>query len=274
MSVFLVTGAGRGIGRGIALELSRGGHRVGIHYNRNRDAALRTARECLALLQALRSSGAAAGQTAPDPPRATAPEDYCFQADLARTDERTRLLGEVAERLGAIDGLVNNAGMAPRVRADILEATEESWEEVVRVNCQGPYFLTQAVARLWTERPSETVRRIVFITSVSAEMASTNRGEYCVSKAALSMTARLFAARLAGEGILVFEVRPGIIATEMTSGVRAKYDSLIADGLVPQKRWGEPDDVGRIVRAIADGAADFAAGSIINADGGLSIPRM
>jgi len=163
------------------------------------------------------------------------------------------------------------------VRADLLDATEESFEELVRTNLQGPYFLTQAIARDQIARrradPSFTAS-IVFVTSVSATMASTNRGDYCVSKAGLSMAARLFAARLAPEGIPVYEVRPGIIATDMTATVRDVYDRRIADGLVPDRRWGTPDDVGRIVAALLRGDAPYATGTIVNVDGGLSIPRL
>src|SRR6185295_9608619 len=172
-----------------------------------------------------------------------------------------RLVAFVRDRYGVVNALVNNAGRAPRVRADLLEATEESLEEVLRTNLQGPYFLTQAIVRDQVERrridPSFEAS-VVFITSVSAEMASPNRGEYCVSKAGLSMAARLFAARLAEHGIPVFEVRPGIIATDMTAAVRESYDRRIADGLVPERRWGGPDDVGRAVAALVRGDVPYA----------------
>lgn len=288
MTTILVTGASRGIGRGIALELARSGHRVAIHYNRNRDAALQTAVDCRALNHD--------GDLTPD--------DDLFQADLSSSAERERLVDEVFSRYGDLDGLVNNAGMAPRQRADLLSASEESFEEVLGVNLRGPYFLTQLVARHWVEasgglpaagaRPHASSRaaadvasssapaadepaaakRIVFVTSVSADMASPERGEYCVSKAALSMAARLFATRLAPEGILVFEVRPGIIATDMTSGVKEKYDARIGAGLVPQGRWGEPGDIGKAVAGIMAGTLDFSAGSVITSDGGLHLPRL
>jgi len=180
-------------------------------------------------------------------------------------------------RYGALHALVNNAGRAPRSRADLLDAREESFEELMRTNLQGPYFLTQAIAREQAMRrqadPAFTAA-IVFITSVSAEMASVNRGEYCVSKAGLSMAARLFAARLAIHGIPVYEVRPGIIETDMTAGVKEAYDRRIAEGLVPERRWGTPDDVGRLVAALLRGDAPYATGSIVNVDGGLSLPRL
>jgi NAD(P)-dependent dehydrogenase (short-subunit alcohol dehydrogenase family) len=197
--------------------------------------------------------------------------------DIASGEQRTRFAQALCARHGALNAVVNNAGRAPRVRADILDAREDSFEELIRTNLQGPYFLTQALAR------EQTMRRhadpgfraaIVFVTSVSAEMASTNRGDYCISKAGLSMAARLFAARLAAHGIPVFEVRPGIIATDMTAGVKEAYDKRIADGLVPERRWGTPEDVGRVVAALVRGEAPYATGSIINVDGGLSLPRL
>jgi NAD(P)-dependent dehydrogenase (short-subunit alcohol dehydrogenase family) len=163
------------------------------------------------------------------------------------------------------------------VRADIVDATEDSFEEVLRTNLQGPYFLTQAVARDMLERvrTDATFRcAIVFITSVSAEMISINRGEYCISKAGLAMAASLFAVRLAPHGIPVYDVRPGVIATDMTSAVKDTYDRRIADGLVPEARWGQADDVGRTVRALLRGDLPYATGSVIHVDGGLSLPRL
>jgi NAD(P)-dependent dehydrogenase (short-subunit alcohol dehydrogenase family) len=203
--------------------------------------------------------------------------DY-WQADIGVASDRTRLLASIAERLGPLHALVNNAGRAPRVRADLLSATEESFDEVLRTNLQGPYFLTQAVARLLlgldAGEPGSAPRAIVFVTSVSAGMASPQRGEYCVSKAGLSMAAKLFAVRLAPDGIPVYEVRPGIIATDMTAGVKEMYDKRIADGLVPEGRWGQPDDVGRAVAALVRGDVAYATGTVFHVDGGLSIPRL
>ena len=198
-------------------------------------------------------------------------------ADLASPGDRAALVEEIRSRFGAINALVNNAGRAPRVRADLLDATEESFEDLVRTNLQGPYFLTQAIARDQIERRRAEPRfeaSIVFITSVSADMASVNRGEYCVSKAGLSMAVRLFALRLAEHGIPVFEVRPGIIATDMTAAVTEVYDRRIADGLVPERRWGRPDDVGRAVAALVRGDVPYATGTVIHIDGGLSMPRL
>ena len=200
-----------------------------------------------------------------------------LRGDLARSDDRARFVAEARARFGAVNALVNNAGRAPRVRADLLEATEESFDEVLRTNLQGPYFLSQAIARDQVERRRADLSfaaSITFITSVSAGMASPNRGEYCVSKAGLSMAARLFAVRLAEHGIPVYEVRPGIVATDMTAGVRETYDRRIAGGLVPERRWGQPDDVGRVVAALVRGDFPYATGTVINVDGGLSVPRL
>src|SRR5262245_29607970 len=220
----LVTGGTRGIGLGIARALAREGWTLAL-------GGTRADADVAPVLAELRAGGA---------------EVHYVRGDLARRDDRARIVGEAQARLGAgINALVNNAGRAPRVRNDLLEATEESFEDLLRTNLQGPYFLTQAIAHAQVERrraDSSYAASIVFITSVSAEMASPNRGEYCVSKAGLSMAARLFAARLAADGIPVFEVRPGIIATDMTKGVRDAYERRIADGLVPENRWGQPDD--------------------------------
>ena len=248
----LVTGGTRGIGLGIARALAADGWRLALCGVRGADA--------VAPLLETFSGGA----------------DY-FQADVSSPADRARLADEVAERYGAVNALVNNAGRAPRVRADILEATEESFEELLRINLQGPYFLTQALARQMAARkqsdPSFTAS-IVFVTSVSAEMASIARGEYCVSKAGLAMAARLFAVRLAPLGIPVFEVRPGIIATDMTAGVRETYDARIANGLVPERRWGQPEDVGRAVAALLRGDIPYATGTVLHVDGGLTIPTL
>jgi 3-oxoacyl-[acyl-carrier protein] reductase len=255
-----VTGAGRGLGRGVALQLAAEGCSVAINYAGNLAAAEETAALC--------RKAAASGEQAFVP----------LQADIGSRADRARLVGETLARLGRIDALVNNAGMAPRVRADLPAATEESFEEVLRVNLQGPYFLTQAVARHWLEaRPAPALPsgfKIVFVTSVSANTASTERGDYCISKAGLAMAAQLWAARLAKENIQVVEIRPGIMATDMTAGVKDKYDRLLAGGLVPQNRWGTPEDVGRAVRAIIAGQFPFSTGAVISVDGGLSLRRL
>jgi NAD(P)-dependent dehydrogenase (short-subunit alcohol dehydrogenase family) len=251
----LITGGTRGIGLGVARALAREGWNLAL-------SGVRLAAEVAPALDELRAAGVLVSYDA---------------ADLADRAQRTRLADALRERHGALDALVNNAGRAPRVRADLLEAGEESFEELIRTNLQGPYFLTQAIAREQVaRRAADPAFRpvIVFITSVSAEAASVNRGEYCVSKAGLSMAARLFALRLAGHGVPVYEVRPGIIQTDMTAGVKETYDKRIADGLIPERRWGTPDDVGRVVAALLRGDAPYATGSIIDVDGGLSLPRL
>jgi len=258
--VVLVTGASRGLGRGIALELAGAGYSVAINYAGNKAAA----EECRNLCVAAAKSDTQRFQI--------------FQADIGDTVQRKRLADEVFDSFGCLDALVNNAGMGPRVRADILEAGEESFSELMRVNLQGPYFLTQAVAARWlkTKGPSaiQTGRKIIFISSISAETASVGRGEYCVSKAGLSMAARLWATRLADSNIQVYEVRPGIMETDMTSGVKGKYDALIAQGLVPQNRWGNPLDTGKAVRSLIGGDFAFSTGSVIHVDGGFHLPRL
>lgn len=294
MGVILVTGASRGIGRGIALALSQSGHTVAVHYNGNRQAAEQTVAACQEQLAAAagvqaQGSGGTGGQareggqpggqaqgsggTGGQAREGGAPP-AAFQADISDAGSRERLVTEVLEHYGALDGLVNNAGIAPRRRDDILEAQESIFEEVMAVNLNGPYFLTQLVARHWSQNPGQQTRRIVFVTSVSSVMPSTNRGEYCISKAALSMAVQLYAARLAELGIPVIEVRPGITKTDMTAGVTEKYDTLIADGLVPQRRWGLPEDTGQVVRAVMDGQLDFSTGSVIATDGGLLIQQL
>src|SRR5262245_57122597 len=251
----LVTGGTRGIGLGIARALAAEGWQLSL-------CGVRAEAEVASVLDELRHGGATVHYTA---------------ADLASRDDRERLVAGVRSTFGAVNVLVNNAGRAPRVRADLLDATEDDFADLLRTNLHGPYFLTQAIVRdQFARRRTEPdfAASIIFITSVSAEFASINRGAYCVSKAGLSMTAKLFASRLAADGIPVYEVRPGIIATDMTAAVRDVYDARIADGLVPARRWGQPDDVGRVVAALARGDLPYATGSIIDVDGGLSLPRL
>lgn len=238
--VALVTGASRGIGRGIALDLART-HTVVATYRGRRDAAESLQAECGAEI---------------------------VQSDIANPSDREALIGHVRQKYGRLDLLVNNAGIAPRERKDILEATEEIYDEVLNTNLKGPYFLTQLAARLMVEQGSG---RIVYVTSISAYTASTMRGEYCISKAGLAMAVSLWAARLAPHGIGVFEVRPGIIRTDMIEKVRDIYEEKAKSGLLPQGRLGDPADVARAVRAIADGLIDYGTGTVINADGGFHL---
>ncbi len=256
----LVTGSSRGLGRGVALRLASAGHSVAIHYASNRAAAAETAAAC--------------ANAAPS-------RDQAFPVvggDIGDSAARARLMAEALEAFGRLDALVNNAGIAPRVRADITEATEEIFDEVLAVNLKGPYFLSQLAARHWLANPGQSALpggyKLIFVSSLSADAASTNRGEYCISKAGLAMANKLWAARLAEAGIQALELRPGIMATDMTAGVKEKYDTLLAGGLVPQKRWGNPEDVGLAVESILGGAFPFSTGDTINIDGGFHLKRL
>jgi 3-oxoacyl-[acyl-carrier protein] reductase len=250
--IAIVTGGARGIGLGISRELAAAGWDLAI-------AGVRAPGDVQAVIGELTAGG---GRV------------HYVQADVADAASRARLVEEVIATLGTPSALVNNAGRAPRVRADLLEASAESFEEVLRTNLEGPYFLTQAVANAMLADASAPRRGIVFITSVSAEMASVNRGDYCVSKAGLSMAAKLFAVRLAADGIAVYEVRPGVIATDMTAGVKDKYDQRIAEGLIPDARWGTAADVGKMVALLLREDVRYATGSVVHVDGGLTIPRL
>jgi len=266
--VALVTGASRGIGRGIAIELARLGFSLAINYARNREAAL----ECKGLCVQAATSGAHAALKG-------GATSEVFQADVSKAQDRVGLLKAVQERFGWIDLLVNNAGVPPTVRVDLLEASEESFDRVMNINARAPYFLTQAVANFWIaglkQRPEKSGKpKIVNISSVSAYAPSVNRGEYCMSKAALSMMTQLYAARLAEYGINVYEIRPGIVLTDMTGPVKEKYDGMISGGLTPLARWGTPEDVGRAVAAIAEDRFPFSTGEVINVDGGFHIRRL
>lgn len=257
--VALITGGSRGIGRGIALELARLGWDLVVNYAGNEIAARQTAQDCV-------RDAKAAGHLI----RA----EIC-QADVGSSAERGRLVDAAFQTFERIDLLVNNAGVAPSIRADLLEATEESFDRLISINVKGPYFLTQLIAKKMVQQTkSGRAPKIVTITSVSAYAASTNRGDYCVAKAALSMLTPLYAARLAEHGIRVYEIRPGIIATDMTGPVKEKYDKLIAEGLTPLPRWGEPSDVGKAVAAIAMDLLPFSTGEVINVDGGFHLRRL
>jgi len=253
--VALVTGGTRGIGLASAEALAREGWDLAVCGVRGQEAVQPA-------LQKLRDAGAAV---------------LYVRADIGEDDALERLVSAVRERFGRLDALVNNAGVAPRERKDILEATRQSFDRLIRVNLRGPYFLTQAVARYMLElKGADPSFRgcIVFITSISAAVASVNRGEYCISKAGLSMASLLWATRLAGDGIAVYEVRPGIIKTDMTAGVTAKYDALIEQGLTLQRRWGTPEDVGKAVAMLARGDLAYSTGQVITVDGGLTVHRL
>lgn len=249
--VALVTGGSRGIGRGICLALAEARYGVAVNYRSSRSSANETVAECLAK---------------------GAPRAWACSADIANSAQRTQLVENLVDETGRIDVLVNNAGISSPVRGDMLEVTPENWDTVLNTNLTGPYFLTSLVAKQMIAMRSAGVMPrgvIVNISSVSAYIASTARAEYCVSKAGLAMMTQLFAHRLAPEGIGVFEIRPGIIRTDMTRGSEAKYDALIAEGLTPIRRWGEPEDVGKAVVAVASGQFSFSTGEILNVDGGM-----
>jgi 3-oxoacyl-[acyl-carrier protein] reductase len=257
----IVTGASRGIGRAIAVELGRLGFNVAINYNSNAAAA----EEAAGIVKD------AGGQA------------LIVQADIASRDDHRKLVDAAESSFGPVHLLVNNAGVAPKVRADLLDMGEESWDYVLDTNLKGPFFLTQLVAnRMIAAKPRDghhaafqgTFRGIVNIASISSYTASVNRGEYCVAKAGISMMTRVYAARLAAHGINVYEVRPGVIATDMTGAVKAKYDKLIIEderGIQPIRRWGQPEDVAHAVAAIAEGRLPYSTGEVINVDGGFHL---
>ena len=257
--VALVTGASRGIGRAIAIELARVNYDVMINYASNHAAA--------------DDARAAVKAASSDPSN----QVEVFRANIADAAERDSLLQQTREQFGRLDLLVNNAGIAPAQRVDLLDATVESFDDVVGTNLKGPYFLTQAVARWMIEQRGAVADynpAIINITSISAYTASPERGDYCISKAGLSMMTKLFATRLANEGIRVYEIRPGVMSTDMTAGVKTKYDRLIDADLTPIKRWGTPEDVGRAVVAIATDLLPFSTGEVINVDGGFHLRRL
>ena len=254
--VALVTGASRGLGRGIAQACARAGYDAAIHYVSNEAAAHETVALCRA--------------AAVSPDQRFKP----IRGDISVAADRATLFAAALDSFGRIDALVNNAGIAPPIRADLTETAESSFDQVLSVNLKGPHFLSQIAARYWLERTPAAPAKLIFVTSISADTASVNRGEYCMAKAALSMSAQLWAARLADRGVDVFELRPGIMETDMTAGVKEKYDALIATGLVPQMRWGVPEDVGRAVEAILRGYFPFSTGAVIPVDGGFHLRRL
>lgn len=253
--VALITGGTRGIGLGISTSLAREGFDLALCGRRFPDEVADT-------LGALRDLGV---------------EVYYSVADVADPTARQQLIDSVRNHYGRLHVLVNNAGVAPLERRDLLDATEESFERVLRINLQGPYFLTQAVARWMVEQQQADAGFsgcIVNVTSISATAASTNRGEYCISKAGLSMGTKLWAMRLAAYDIPVYEVRPGIVQTDMTSGVVEKYNQLIANGMLLQPRWGTPEEVGRAVTMLARGDLPYSTGQVIMVDGGFAVERV
>ncbi len=254
--VALVTGGSRGIGLGIACALAGEGLDVTI-------CGRRKAEEVREALDAIREAGDGRA--------------VYLTGDISVRGDRERLLAGVRTEFGRLDVLVNNAGVAPKVRADILEASEESFERLMRINLQGPYFLTQQTARWMVAQQEERhdfSGCVIFIGSISATVASVSRGEYCISKAGIGMAAALWAARLGEYGIPVFEIRPGITMTDMTAGVKDKYDRMLEEGLCVQPRWGTPGDVGRAAASLVRGDLPYSTGQVIMVDGGLTIPRL
>jgi 3-oxoacyl-[acyl-carrier protein] reductase len=253
--VALVTGGSRGIGLGIAIQLAKIGFDLAINGVRSTD-------EVGDALEKLKSFG----------------NDviYC-QGNISSAVDRENILQQVKAHYAKLNVLVNNAGVAPKERRDILEATEESFDHVLFTNLKGPYFLTQKVANWMIAQQKEDANfssSIINISSISATVASVNRGEYCISKAGISMATQLFAARLGEFDIPVYEVRPGVIHTDMTAGVQEKYNKLIEEGVFVQKRWGEPEDVGKVVASLAKGDFMYSTGQVIMVDGGMTIPRL
>lgn len=254
-SVALITGGSRGIGLGVAQHLAKAGFDIAINGVRDESAVGDVLKE----LKVLGTDVI-----------------YC-QGSVSSSADRKNIIEKVKTHFGRLHVLVNNAGIAPRERRDVLETTEESFDEVLSTNLKGNYFLTQQAANWMIEQKkssNEFAGCIINVSSISATIASINRGEYCISKAGISMATQLFAVRLGEFDIPVYEVRPGIISTDMTSGVKGKYDKLIEEGLMLQKRWGYPDDVGKAVAALASGNFPYSTGQVIMVDGGLAIPRL
>jgi len=260
--VAIVTGASRGIGKGVALELVRLGYDVVVnHFDFTADG--KPDESCAEKTQQeLESLGA---------------KCVTLRGDISSPKDREALVKLTKKKFGHCEMLVNNAGVGPRKRLDILETTEDSYDWVMSINLKGPFFLTQLVANWMVDQKKENPERnyrIVNISSISAYTSSPSRAEYCISKAGVSMVTALFADRLAQDNIGVFEIRPGIIATDMTSVVKEKYDKLIAEGITPIQRWGLPEDIGKAVAAIAEGKLDFSTGQVINVDGGFHLRRL
>lgn len=253
--IALITGGSRGIGFGIAQHLAKSGFDIAINGVRDESVVSD-------VINSLQSFGSEV--------------IYC-QGSISSSDDRKKIIQKVKDHFGRLHVLVNNAGIAPKERRDVLETTEESFDDVLSTNLKGNYFLTQLSANWMIEQKKSDATFqgcIINVSSISATVASVNRGEYCISKAGLSMSTQLFAVRLGEFDIPVFEVRPGVISTDMTSGVKEKYDKLIDGGLTVQKRWGFPDDVGSVVASLATGNFPYSTGQVIMVDGGLTIPRL
>jgi len=251
----LITGGSRGIGFGIALELANAGFDLAIN-------GVREGSHVASALELLRARGA---------------NVIYIRGDVSDSDQRISMVDQVILEFGAINVLINNAGIAPPHRNDLLEATEESYDRVMDINLKGPYFLTQLVARNMVEQVQKGFGFngcIINVSSISATVASVNRGEYCISKAGVSMASRLWAVRLGEYEIPVYEIQPGVIKTDMTTAVQEKYDRLIQEGLFVEKRWGLPEDVGKVALSMASGLLPYSTGQVVVVDGGLTIPRL
>jgi 3-oxoacyl-[acyl-carrier protein] reductase len=241
MKVAIVTGASRGIGHAIAIDLSAQGYQV-VGISRNIESG--------------------------------EPFALAIKADISDLESHTDILNQIGAKFGRVDLLVNNAGVAPFKRMDILEAGPESFDRLMNINLRGPFFFTQMVVNFMLENKLSENPAVIFITSVSAAASSPERAEYCISKAGLSMAAQVYADRLAPTGISVYEIRPGVIYTDMTAGVKEKYDKKIAEGLIPEGRWGQPEDIAKAVSALAGGAIPYATGAVIELSGGMNIRHL
>lgn len=253
--IAFVTGGTRGIGLGIATELAKAGFDLAVNGVRDESAVK-------PIIEDLKKLGV---------------QVIYVRGDVSNKDDRQRMVDEILDRFGKINVLVNNAGIAPPERKDILEATEESFEYVLNVNLQGPYFLTQLIANRMIELKNQNPAEffcIINVSSVSATVASVNRGEYCISKAGIAMSTKLWAARLGEFNIPVYEIQPGVIKTDMTSGVQEKYDRLFQQGLAIQQRWGTPADIGKVASAMASGNMPYSTGQVVMVDGGMTVQRL
>lgn len=256
MKTALITGGSRGIGLGCAKHLAASGYAIAIN-------GVRPEEQVTDVLKEITEAGA--------------PEVIYCQGDVGSAEGREAVLARLQAHFNTLNVLVNNAGVAPLERLDLLDTTPESYERLMRINLEGPFFLSQSLANQMVENKQsdpDFEAAVINVNSISATVVSTNRAEYCVSKAGLAMVTQLFAARLGEAGIPVYEVRPGVTRTDMTSGVTEKYDKLIDDGLCVTRRWGTPDDVGQAVAALASGQFPYSTGQIIMIDGGLTIPRL